>query len=93
MDFTLIVSALLFGFAAGILFAVCLLLRHTRACEDDCANHLHAACELSLKLAEERQKNEHLTTQVDGLLSSDPAGGVLWINEAEPRDIKQISLS
>lgn len=53
----------LLGFAAGILSATLTLLDHTPEAADR---------ELAAALALERQKNEHLTTQVESLLRHQP---------------------
>jgi hypothetical protein len=64
----LLLSATLFGFAAGILLATLTLGDLIRTTKHDCANHLLSARKLSAKLARERQKTEHLTTQTESLL-------------------------
>lgn len=94
------ISALLFGFSAGIFFAIGVLLDHVRTVESDCDNHQQAALALSRKLARERQKTEHLTTQVDGLLrfipegahASSVSGETSCLATPELRDIKQVSI-
>jgi hypothetical protein len=83
MDFMLL-SAAFIGFAVGIIFAVGVLLNYTRSVEEDCENHYGAAIDLGHKLAHERQKNEHLTTQVETLLTAD--------THTHLRDIRSVSI-